>query len=63
MENSGVSEERGLHIIGVTANNYYWCHECASTNPVPDDAEDVWMRGHTIARCSFCGRKLSEVPG
>ena len=63
MENSGVSEERGLNIVGLTADTYDSSHECASTNPVPDDAEDVWMRGHTLTRCSFCGRKLSEVPG
>lgn len=52
-------------IIGVTADNFYWCHECASgpVTPMPAEVEDVSMRGHTLTRCSFCGRRLVAVPG
>lgn len=60
---SGESERRNLW-IGVRADHYCWCYECASsTLPVPADVEDVPMRGNALSRCSFCGRKLSEVPG
>jgi hypothetical protein len=59
---SGESERiNASKIAGVTADNYYWCWECASTTELPEHIEDVPMRGHTLTRCSHCGRRLSEV--